>query len=225
MNFLSHYYFDKASNNNLQILGSVLPDLIKNALPSVNLFPNKSTEKYNEEEQHLLSGWNRHILVDKYFHSSLYFSEQTAKLKPKLLNLTAGTEIRPSFLAHISLELLLDHILLDEKIVQVKSFYNALNNVDRATLTSFLKKTNLQQIEKFIKFFDKFLAHEYLHSYESLERISYALNQICLRLWPTGLSDTQKQQLTDALTTFKIELQPNFRQIFTSISARLDEQF
>ncbi len=223
MNFLSHYYFDRASNNNFQIIGSVLPDLVRNAVPNANLFPDKIKSSLSLNEKCILFGWNKHLLVDKHFHSSHFFSEQTAKLKPLLIPIVHETQIRPSFLAHIALELLLDHLLLEEQIISAKKFYETLKNVDRAELESFLFKAKLQQIELFFSSFDKFIASEYLFSYKKLESISYALNQICLRLWPEGLDQTQRSTLTEALAVFKKNINNTFLQIFNEITEKLED--
>ncbi|MBC7416957.1 MAG: hypothetical protein H7325_02225 [Pedobacter sp.] len=221
MNFLSHYYFDRASDNNFQIIGSVLPDLVKNAVPDANLFPNKVKQEYNLHETEILKGWNKHLLVDKTFHSSIFFKEETTKLKPLLIPLLSDTEIRPSFLAHIGLELLLDHLLMEQKIVNVKTFYVSLNDVNHVYLRSFLIKVGLKKTDTFFVFFDKFLDSQYLFSYEKLDSISYALNKICLRLWPIGLDSSQLEKLTDVLARFKKDLSTRFRQIFNQIDTKL----
>ena len=39
MNFLSHYYFDRTETNCYHILGTVLPDLLKNADKTIVLHP------------------------------------------------------------------------------------------------------------------------------------------------------------------------------------------
>ncbi|MGY3053659.1 acyl carrier protein phosphodiesterase [Pedobacter sp. UYEF25] len=221
MNFLSHYYFDRASDNNFQIIGSVLPDLVKNAVPIANLFPNRVKEVYNLHEMEILTGWNKHLLIDKTFHSSIFFQQQTANLKPLLIPLLSDTQIRPSFLAHIGLELLLDHLLVEQKIINVKTFYSSLNDVDSTFLRSFLTKAGLKEVDAFLIFFNKFLASQYLFSYEKLKSISYALNQICLRLWPLGLDSFQLENLTEILSVFKRDLSKDFNQIFDQIDAKL----
>lgn len=221
MNYLSHYYFDRTSNSNLQIIGSVLPDLVKNAVPDANLFPNKGQQTYTVQETQILNGWNRHLLVDKIFHSSIFFQEETAKLKPLLIPILGDTQIRPSFLSHISLELLLDNLLMEDKKISIKNFYTSLNDVDHAYLRSFLVKVGLKQTDTFFIFLDKFLDSEYLFTYEKLDSISYALNQICLRLWPIGLDDVQRDGLTEILMLFRKDLSTHFYQIFDQIESKL----
>jgi hypothetical protein len=41
MNFLSHFYFDRHSEDPHLVLGAVLPDLVKNARKDWNLHPER----------------------------------------------------------------------------------------------------------------------------------------------------------------------------------------
>ena len=222
MNFLSHFYFDRANPSSLEVAGAVLPDLVRNAVHAANLFPNKCVLTFDINEKNLLKGWNKHLLVDKLFHSSSFFAEQTAILRPLLKPVVGRTQIRPSFLAHISVELMLDHLLIEEKMIDVRAFYDSLSKTDLLAIRSFLEKSHLTQTDSFFTFYDKFLRNEYLFSYTKLESISYALNQICLRLWPLGLNDDEKKELTTVLILYKRQLKTNFLSIFAEISAAVE---
>ena len=101
------------------VIGTILPDLVKNAQKEWNLFPQKNEELFNKDPQlnSLLEGWKRHLEVDIIFHSSDFFNEQMAKLKQLLLPILKNSPVRPSFLSHIGVELVLDHLLVtNEKI-------------------------------------------------------------------------------------------------------------
>lgn len=224
MNFLSHFYFDRFSTSNLEILGTVLPDLIRNSAPNANVFPNKFVGVFDGDEFAILGGWNKHLLVDKLFHSSSFFNEQTSILKPLIKPIVIGTQIRPSFLAHISLELVLDHLLLENKTVDVGQFYSALANIDFAVLKSFLRKSKLSETDQFFNFYNKFLEHSYLTSYSKLESVAYALNQICLRLWPICLNDRQQEELTQMLSLYKSQIKDSYKSIFDEITIEIDNK-
>ena len=81
MNFLSHYYFERQNLNSNIVIGTILPDLVKNAEKEWNLFPQKNEELFNKDPKlnSLLTGWKRHLEVDLIFHSSDFFNEQMAK--------------------------------------------------------------------------------------------------------------------------------------------------
>ena len=223
MNFLSHYYFDKLTQDANVVMGTVLPDLIKNASKEANLYPQKNEFlfKGNTDEENLLKGWKRHLAVDLHFHSSHFFFEKTAILKELIKPIVVDTLVRPSFLAHIGLELLLDHLLVEHNLIQVNLFYNKLIAVDRNSLADFLEHCGLKNQAVFTKFLESFISSKYLLSYQKLENISYALNRICMRLWPETLNEFQLQELTFQLGIFKSILSKDFMKIFEEIEVKL----
>lgn len=223
MNFLSHYYFDRLNDDANVVMGTVLPDLIKNASKEANLYPQKNEFLFlgNPDEEALLKGWTRHLQVDLLFHSSTFFLEKTAQLKQLIKPVVEATPVRPSFLAHIGLELLLDHLLIEHNLVQVNHFYEKLAAVKKESLADFLEHCGLKDQAVFFKFLDGFISSKYLLSYQKLENISYALNRICMRLWPETLSEKQLGALTFELSIFKTVLEKDFMEIFKEIERKL----
>ena len=73
----------------------------------------------------------------------------------------------------------------------------------------------------FFDFLTKFIRSKYLLSYQKLENISYALNRICMRVWPETLSERQLNLLTLELGIFKAVLQKDFMEIFEEIEKKL----
>ncbi len=204
-------------------MGTVLPDLVKNASKEANLYPQKNEFLFfgNPDEEALLKGWKRHLSVDLLFHSSTFFFEKTTELKQLIKPILEGTPVRPSFLAHIGLELLLDHLLIEHNLIQVNHFYDKLIAVKRESLSDFLEHCGLKNESVFFKFLDGFISSKYLLSYQKLENISYALNKICMRLWPKTLSENQLAALTLQLEIFKIILEKDFMDIFNDIEKKL----
>jgi len=223
MNFLSHFYFDKSTTDANVVMGIVLPDLIKNASKEANLYPQKNEFLFlgNQDEEALLKGWKRHLAVDLHFHSSTFFLEKTTELKHLIKPIVENTLVRPSFLAHIGLELLLDHLLIEHNLIQVNNFYEKLIAVKKDSLSDFLEHCGLKDQSVFFKFLEGFISSKYLLSYQKLENISYALNRICMRLWPETLGEKQLEALTFQLGIFKEVLVKDFMDIFEEIERKL----
>ena len=59
MNFLSHYYFDQYSADSYHILGTVLPDLLKNADKTIIIHPEKLGSHPNPQVNAILGGWKK----------------------------------------------------------------------------------------------------------------------------------------------------------------------
>ncbi|MEJ2881724.1 ACP phosphodiesterase [Pedobacter sp. GR22-6] len=224
MNFLSHFYFDRYNDNENIVMGIVLPDFIKNAQKDCNLYPLKEAHLFANDpsELSILSGWARHIQVDNIFHSSEFFKTQSHELKLILLPIFGESPVKPFFLAHIGLELILDHLLTIEGIININSFYEQLQKADKAALESFLKQAGMEDTSLFFKFLESFLSSKYLLSYQKIENISYALKRICMRLWDNPFTEEQVQLLTDKLILFRDQLKPHYMSIFQEIDLSLN---
>ena len=225
MNFLSHFYFERKNTNDYIVMGVVLPDLIKNADKNWNLNPQKDEYLFRDVPEYdaLLKGWKRHLEVDRIFHSSNFFKEQTAILKQMILPAVETGPVKAFFLAHIGLELILDHLLLTQDIVDTDIFYSQLQASRSEGLTGFLRLAGLPDQRRFDKFLDEFIKSRYLFSYAKIENITYSLNRICMRLWTEPFQKEQLDILTSQLEEFKQQLQNNFLTIFHEVGKELNK--
>ena len=223
MNFLSHYYFEKQESDCHLILGVVLPDFIKNAHKDWNLNPQKEEHLFLDYpgEASILKGWKRHLEVDRLFHCSDFFLTQTAILKQLLMPVMHTGPVKPFFLAHVGLELVLDHLLTTRGLVNINRFYEHLSRANTACLESFLLKAGINDFELFSNFLNGFIASRYLLSYQKIENIAYALNRICMRLWNDPFTATQINELTDCLIVYKNSIAPEYLSIFKEIEKKL----
>ncbi|MBC8052123.1 MAG: hypothetical protein H7Y13_03590 [Sphingobacteriaceae bacterium] len=222
MNFLSHFYFDRYTPDPHQVIGMVLPDLLKNAKKDWNIRPDKHEDKYQTPAlKNLYTGWKRHIEVDKYFHCSDFFLQHTSNLRIAISPFLTSSAAKPFFVAHIALELMLDSLLLTEIALDTTAFYLHLKNTDKLELESFFQINNLTDTGIFFKFLDEFIEAKYLNSYSNPGEIVYALNRICMRIWENPFNETQKLQLTAVLVNYQEKLQNEFMVIFEEIEERL----
>lgn len=206
------------------VLGMVLPDLVKNANKHWTLHPEKYPDKF-ADDAHLwaiLGGWRRHLAVDRYFHASQFFLEHTHNIKTIIAPLLVNSPVRPSFLAHISLELMLDSLLILENVLNPAAFYYHLVKSDRSAINNFLKLNSVSDPAVFFSFFDEFIEAAYLHSYREPHNLVYALNRICMRVWIDPLNESQKIQLTVVLLNYQQELRLVFMRIFDEIDILLN---
>lgn len=224
MNFLSHFYFDRQSKDPHLVLGAVLPDLVKNARKDWNLHPERNTSHFNSDfESSILEGWRRHIIVDRHFHNSVFFAEHTSGIKKAIIPALRNSVVRPSFLAHIALELMLDSTLLTENHIQAVDFYTHLRLSDREAINRFLKLNGIDDTTYFFIFFDKFIQSNYLETYRESHNIMYALNRICMRVWKDPLTEGEILVLGDILNHYHQNLMGNYMEIFAEINMKLIE--
>jgi len=219
MNFLSHFYFERNNPDENMVLGVVLPDFIKNAHKDYNLYPLKIKHLFESDplQASILAGWKRHIAVDQIFHSSGFFQLHTNALKQLILPACENSPVKPFFLAHIGLELILDHLLVSDGLVNINTFYEQLGHANKKALNSFLHTSSLEDTDVFFKFLSSFISSRYLFSYQKMENIAYALNRICMRLWNNPFTEAQLEALTTQLEQFKNNIKNDYLSIFNDI--------
>lgn len=220
MNFLSHFYFDRNTKNCYHILGIVLPDLLKNADKTIVLHPEK-LHHHNEKVNSIIKGWNKHLEVDRYFHSSEFFLTHSHKLKKLLTPVIVGSSVKPFFLGHIALELILDNLLITTNKITAHDFYVHLNGCDHEVIQEFLTFAGLKDSSKFFRFFDGFKRDGYLHTYSETPKIAYALKRICMRVWKDPFTDKHELAMNDVVVAYREQIYDSFMQIFDSINNRL----
>jgi len=224
MNFLSHFYFDRNEENPYRITGIVLPDLLKNANKEWNLRPEKNEHLFLHDDLQtgLLEGWKRHLEVDRYFHSSEFFSRHTSILRLQIVPHLLNSDVRPSFVAHIALELMLDSLLLTELNLDSSRFYAQLENTDEEVLDDFLLLNNIPESSIFFNFLEGFIRSKYLESYREPRDIMFAIGKICQRIWSQPFTDEEKFRVAGILTEYLEVLKNDFITIFNQIELRLE---
>ena len=222
MNFLSHYYFDRHTDNPYEVFGAILPDLMKNANKGWNLHPEKARNlDLNFSGEHILKGWKRHLQVDRIFHNTAFFFFHQHELKLKMLGALKDTPVKPFFLGHIGTELILDHLLLKYQKIDVSIFYGQLSAITDEDIRSFLQANGLNDSQRFFEYFNNFRAEKYLSNYIQPERISYALRRICARIWPDPFGQKKEDELTEVIEDYIKFLETDFMLIFEEIEAAL----
>lgn len=220
MNFLSHFYFDRETDNCYYVLGTVLPDLLKNADKTIILHPEKLVHS-NKNVNKIINGWNKHLEVDRYFHSSGFFLTHSHQLKKELAPAIEGSPVKPFFLGHIALELILDNLLLTTQKITVDNFYNHLEGCDNIVINEFLTFAGLKDPPVFFKFYEGFKKSRYLFSYAETKEIAYALKRICMRVWKDPFTPEQEADMNMILVSYRAALLEDFMSIFNEIAGKL----
>jgi len=220
MNFLSHFYFDRETTDCYFVLGTVLPDLLKNADKTIVLHPEKLRHP-DARVNSIIAGWNKHLDVDRYFHSSAFFATHSHQLKKELAPAIADSPVKPFFLGHIAVELIIDNLLLTTGKITVEDFYNHLRGCDNDVIEDFLTSAGLKDTTRFFRFFEGFKRDGYLHTYSETEQIAYALKRICMRIWENPFTPQHEAQMNQVIIAYRELLLPDFMSIFREIESKL----
>ncbi|PRD47385.1 hypothetical protein C5745_11265 [Sphingobacterium haloxyli] len=223
VNFLSHYYFERYSLHSERILGALLPDLLKNVDKRYNFHPQRFEEVLfaHPKTMWISEGWYRHVEVDRLFHTSDFFLDHTHALRRRLDPVVAHLPVRASFLAHIALELLLDHLLIDHTLVNPNRLYEHLGHVQKVTIEKYLQAIGEVDTERFSVFFERFVTSRYILDYADISNLSYALFNICKRVWTFESTGDDRDKLTACLRVYKEEHLVNYMYIFHEIQSKL----
>jgi hypothetical protein len=221
MNFLSHYYFDQDTTNCYFTLGTVLPDLLKNADKTIVLHPEHLLSD-NADVNSIIQGWNKHQLVDKYFHSADFFLTHSHNLKKLLAPVITGSPVKPFFLGHIAIELMLDNLLITTDEINVSEFYDHLDSCQEVVIRKFLLAAKMKDPDVFFKFYAEFKRSRYLNTYVNIQQITYALKRICMRVWRDPFTPQQEAYMTTILLDYRLSLLYNFMSIYHEIGGKLN---
>jgi len=206
------------------VLGGLLPDLLKNVDKNYSFQLHKYANSLPTSIQSIAitEGWKRHLEVDKLFHSSDFFYHHTHQIRKIVEHNIADLPIRASFLAHISLELLLDHKLIANNLLSVARLYEHLEHIDRNNLTKYLKSFENINIERFYNFYDKFVASKYIFDYAKVENIPHALFNICKRVWSFTPETHHFEVLAQQLDEYQRENLKDYNEVYSYIAQQLD---
>jgi hypothetical protein len=220
MNFLSHYYFDRDTTNSYHTLGTVLPDLLKNADKNIIIHPEKLHHD-NPAINDIIKGWQKHLEVDRHFHSSDFFINHSHQLKLLLRPVIAGSPVKPFFLGHIAIELILDNLLITTGKVSVSDFYAHLNACNNEVIREFLNFSGLKDTDRFFRFYEKFKSSRYLETYVETQQIAYALKRICMRIWDNPFTPEQEEAMNTILAAYRSDIYDDFMSVFSIIENKL----
>jgi hypothetical protein len=222
MNYLSHFYFDRYNDDPYFVLGTVMPDLLKDADKSAQIRPEKTTLPQMPCIEAMIAGWKRHLKVDIHFHSSDFFRHHSHQLKLHLTPIINDSPVKPFFLGHITLELLIDGLLIHQNKVEADQLYLQLEQIEDNEIQRFLNLHGIVDAQIFLRFFDGFKKSRYLSSYAKITGIVYALQQICKRIWLNPFDETQVKAMEETISNYQRNyLADNFMDIFAEIENQL----
>lgn len=208
MNFFAHYYYGRQEGNYWHNAGLLFPDLLRifTGKQRVNSRGLNKLVNYNTE---LVSGIRNHLHVDAVFHDWKWFLDMNHEIALKIRSSDSDIN-RDWFVAHIFIELAIDHVLVTDNLPLVESLYSDLEMCDEIGWYQFFDEYTLKDKDKWIMGLSKFIEYRYIFTYQDTTKIIYALNRICQR---TGLSDFNEQQsefllliLKDFIPEIKIRL-------------------
>ena len=202
MNYLSHFYFNASGNDPQFHLGVALPDLMS-ACGREWRFHRQAVEfKINQNENLALwQGIKNHLEMDARFHQSDFFKSCYNIIRPFLSDrLSPYAQVRFFFIAHIGIEMLLDHVLLWQEPLLAKRFYQTLEKISAEKIRLILEDYFRAPLNDWENSFQQFMKVRYLEKYIELPNVAYGLNRMLVRTRQEPLEGKAYDYFLEALS-------------------------
>jgi len=142
----------------------------------------------------LARGIARHHADDRWFHETTAFAELCWHFTVRIRDLLAPDDgLRPSFLGHILVEILLDAVLIEEDPGLLEAYYRAIGQVDGRLIQAAVNQMSPGTSLRLGEFVGLFVREQFLWDYGQDGKLWYRLNQVMRRV---GLASLPENFLT-----------------------------
>ena len=136
----------------------------------------------------------RHHDDDRTFHGCRAFTELNLEFTVQIRDRVPPDEsMRPSFVGHILVELLLDSYLHQSYPGRLDRYYQALRSVNPATVESAVNRMATGKTDKLAKLIPRFIEERFLYDYDDdqqlLRRINQVMKRVGLDLLPDDMAE------------------------------------
>jgi acyl carrier protein phosphodiesterase len=183
MNYLTHFYFNTQqpvynSVSEYFHFGVVFPDILS--------VYDRSLRFHSEDASGLPDdfwmGIRNHLQMDIFFHKSEFFKTSYEQIRRHLTAaIPLQLDIRPFFLAHVIVEILLDHYLLNKNPDLALKFYSQLLKCDVKQIVTSTEKHFSLDLIGLGDLIHKFLVTRFLEGYIELNNLIYPVNRMLMR--------------------------------------------
>jgi len=217
MNFFAHYYFDQRLNKPWHNVGLLFPDLLRIFTKSQRISENRWSKNKTSCIPGLAEGIEKHFRADDRFHNWLWFIEMNKELALKIRESNLGLG-RDWFISHIFIELAIDHVLVSENQAMVDNLYFDLESCKASGWEVFFNEQAYQELELWLKGYQKFTEHRYIFTYKDTHSVIYALSRIYENTGVGIINDIQSEFLLVLLNDFIPVLKTKMKELNTLIA-------
>jgi hypothetical protein len=144
-------------------------------------------------------GVTQHIRDDMQFHGTKAFVELSLELTAKCgVHLNGETGLRPAFLGHLLVEVLLDAGLIAADHGRLEAYYRALSTVDPEVIQEVINRIAQRPTQRLAAMISGFCRHRILWDYLEDAKLLVRLNQVMQRVGMAQLPGSFVDLLPDA---------------------------
>ncbi|MEM9366577.1 MAG: hypothetical protein AAGD07_11325 [Planctomycetota bacterium] len=124
-----------------------------------------------------------HVDDDQWFHSGALFTRLNMEQAVALRNRLPGDAgFRPSFVAHIGIEMLIDSNFIEARRDVAEDYYLAVSEIDAESMTRAIETITGQQINGMRELLKRFTASRFLFDYVEDAGLLNRINQVLARV-------------------------------------------
>ncbi len=226
MNFLSHYYIDRTYEDSLFFLGVSTPDLASLFRRDCRIRPHMLPPAPSREEDPLMhsfhQGVSRHFEADALFHSCDFFFKETHDISQRIRETIPDSgKSRPSFIAHIALELILDRILISHHADLIPNYYGHFLAVNPEVTARLTERAMGRKLDGYPNFLKSFVARKSLYHYQEWERTLFILSKIVEGVRLPGEFIRHNLAFRELLEAYEADLAPRAEAELLTLAGQL----
>jgi hypothetical protein len=147
-----------------------------------------------DETAAIARGMLQHFRDDAQFHKTRAFTEATLELSAEIRGVLADdSSFRPSFLAHVLVEVLLDWTLSEDHPGGLDAYYSALGAVDPEVVEEAVNGITARRTDRLAPLIFLFRGERILWDYGRDDKLALRMNQVMRRVGfsplPEGVRD------------------------------------
>jgi hypothetical protein len=184
MNYLAHSL--DCLDNPYQVAGAAVPDWLGLTRPRLRCRSRQAAPFADAADPitaAIACGVMRHHADDDWFHQTNAFCDLSLDFARRVRHVTGDVDgMRPSFLGHILVELLLDSTLIAEDRSRADAYYAALAMVDANHVAHAVGQMAAVDASPLASIIRRFTVMRFLYDYTDDELLTYRLNQVMRRV-------------------------------------------
>jgi hypothetical protein len=217
MNYLAHSL--QCQESPYEVAGAAVPDWLGMTRPRLRCRSRHARPHVSADDPQLAAvarGVMRHHADDDWFHQTGAFGDVMLELARRIRGVTGDTDgMRPGFLGHILLELLLDATLHAEQPEVLDRYYDALGRIDPAVVAGAVGHMAECDAASLAGIIERFVELRFLYDYADDDRLAYRLNQVMRRV---GLPELPRA-FTEILPEARILVAAASRNLLTPLAS------
>ncbi|HWA97038.1 MAG TPA: hypothetical protein VG713_01035 [Pirellulales bacterium] len=168
------------------LAGTAVPDWLSVSDRGVRVRARAALAWVDDADARLASlarGIVQHHRDDAWFHETAAFAELQWRFAAMIReSMEPDDSLRPSFLGHVLVEVLLDAALIAENPAQLDAYYAAVEQLDAATVHALVNRLAPRPCDRLAWFVEAFSRERFLFDYADDAKLWWRMNQVMRRV-------------------------------------------